>query len=63
MIEYIRYDDFVLPEIWLDRIKSNNFSNKILNLDYEKIISGQVDIFENFKRSFYEPSSVNEALK
>lgn len=60
--DYIYYDDFVLPQRWYELIKMRNYINANFDLDYEKILSGDVDIFENFKRSFADNSIVKNAF-
>lgn len=60
--EYICYDNFVLPQKWYELIKIRNYINDCFELDYEKISSGEIDVFDNFERSFDDKSIINNVL-
>lgn len=60
--EYIYHDNFVLPQKWYELIKNRNYLNEDFELDYEKLSSGAVDIFENFERKFESPSIIRKAF-
>lgn len=60
--EYIRHENFVLPQKWYELIKARNYLNEDFALDYEKISSGQIDVFQNFEKHFNEPSIVRKVI-
>lgn len=60
--EYMYQDNFVLPQKWYKLIKTRDYLNEGFELDYEKISSGEVDVFKNFEKSFDEPSIVRKVI-
>jgi len=60
--EYMYHDNFVLPQKWYKLIKTRDYFNEDFELDYEKISSGEVDVFKNFEKSFDEPSIVRKVI-
>ena len=60
--EYMYHNNFVLPQKWYELIKTRDYLNQDFELDYEKISSGEIDIFKNFETSFNEPSIVRKVI-
>ena len=60
--EYIQYDNFVLPQRWYELIKTRDYFHKGFELDIEKIVSGEIDVFKNFERSFDEESLIRKVI-
>ncbi|MDV7696782.1 hypothetical protein N6B72_07615 [Chryseobacterium soli] len=60
--KYMYYDDFVLPQRWYELIKIRNYINDDFDLDYEKISTGEIDVFKNFEISFDELSIVRKVI-
>jgi hypothetical protein len=51
LCKYIYYDDFVLPEKWLAVIELKNFIHEQFVLDYERMASGEIDVFDCLDQS------------
>ncbi len=55
--EYVKFNDFVLPNSWFEIIKSCNYKLREVRLNYDLIINGTVDVFKTFEETFdIEPS-------
>ncbi len=60
--EYIYYENFVLPQKWYELIKTRNYINDDFELNYERMSSGEIDIFNNFDRSFDDNSIICDVI-
>lgn len=60
--EYIYQDNFALPQKWYELIKARDYLNEDFELDYEKISSGEINVFESFEKKIDEPSIIRKAF-
>ncbi|MCT2563417.1 hypothetical protein [Chryseobacterium herbae] len=60
--EYIQYDNFVLPQKWYELIKTRDYLHEGFELNIEKMVSGEIDVFKNFERSFDEASMIRKVI-
>jgi hypothetical protein len=60
--DYIQYDDFAIPALWLDLIKKKDFRVESFTLDFDRITTGNIDVFKTIQETFEEIPTIKKVM-
>lgn len=63
LLEYIKQNDFVIPDKWFKIISDNDFILGTISVDVEKVFDENIDIFNTAEETFEQIPTIAQVIR